>query len=57
MKYKAHITVLLKDTSTNKKMHMNILQESEETQVKTLIDDVQDYQAEGQCADCTSSKY
>lgn len=38
-------------------MHMNILQESEETQVKTLIDDVQDYQAEGQCAECTSSKY
>lgn len=38
---------------------MNILQESEETQVKTLIDDVQsqDYQAEGQCAECTSSKY
>lgn len=27
---------------------MNILQESGETQVKTLIDDVQDYQTEGQ---------
>lgn len=36
---------------------MNILQESEETQVKTLIDDVQDYQAEGQSAECTSSEY
>lgn len=33
---------------------MNILQESGETQVKTLIDDVQDYQTEGQCAECTS---
>eukprot|EP00105_Crassostrea_gigas_P039197 XP_019923345.1 PREDICTED: uncharacterized protein LOC105329631 isoform X2 [Crassostrea gigas] len=28
--------------------------ESEETQVKTLIDDVQDYQAEGQCAEYES---